>query len=221
MQTGLSARPDCVDIRALARRLGELASTPAAMAARMHEVFEVSARVGAPSNRLACKKGCSYCCHLKVGVTEIESFALAARLRTAGSAAIATFRDRAAATAGRTAADRLGAKLPCPLLAEGACSVYRERPLSCRVVVSFDVAPCRDEFEGQTGDIEIPGHYTTHARNALAALDLALAEAKRPLRYFELGAAVLRVLDMPDAEARWRRGDDVFAGLEVEADASA
>lgn len=220
LQTGLPARPDAVDLRALSRRLGELGATPVTMAERLHEVFEVSARVGAPSSRLACKKGCSYCCHLKVAVTEIEAFAIAARLRKAGPRSVAAFRERAPTTAGRTAADRLGAKQPCPLLAEGACSVYRDRPLSCRVVVSFDVTPCEEEFEGQSGDIEIPGHYTGHARNVVAALELAMAEAKRPLRYFELGAAVLCVLDTPSAEARWRRGNDIFAGLPVEADRS-
>lgn len=217
LQTGLPMRPTRVDLLALARKLSEVCKTPAGLAERLYDVFEKSARPGAPVERLACKKGCAYCCHGIVAITAPEAFALAARLRKDGADAIVQFRERATAVAGKSASERLGAKLPCPLLrSDGACTVYAVRPLACRRVVSFELKPCLEEFEGQDGEIAVPAHYNAHAANVLVALAVALADARQPLAHYEFSAAVLAVLDVPDAEAKWRRGEDLFAGLRRE-----
>lgn len=217
LQTGLPARPGQIDLLALARKLAEVSKTPVALAERVYDAFERSARPGAPVERLACKKGCAYCCHGMVAITAPEAFALAARVRKGGADAIAQFREGATAVAGKSASERLGAKLPCPLLGgDGACTVYAVRPLACRRVVALDLKPCLEEFEGQDGDIEVPAHYNTHAANVLVALAAALAGARQPFAHYEFSSAVLRVLDTIDAEARWRGGDDVFAGLRRE-----
>ncbi len=217
LQTGLPSRPSRVDLLALARKLSEVCKTPAGLAERLYDVFEKSARPGAPIERLACKKGCAYCCHGMVAITPPEAFALAARVRKDGADAIAQFRERATALAGKPASERLGAKLSCPLLgSDGACTAYAVRPLACRRVVAFDLNPCLEEFDGQDGEIEVPTHYSTHAANALVALAAALADARQPLAHYEFSAAVLAVLDVPDAEAKWRRGEDIFAGLRRE-----
>ena len=217
LQTGLPMRPSRIDLLALARKLGEVCKSPSALAERLFDVFERSARPGAPVERLACKKGCAYCCHGMVAITAPEAFALAARVRQDGPDAVARFRERATAVAGKSASERLGAKLPCPLLGtDGACTVYTVRPLACRRVVAFELKPCLEEFEGQDGEIVVPAHYNAHAANVLVALAAALADARQPLAHYEFSSAVLRVLDTVDAEARWRRGDDVFAGLRRE-----
>lgn len=213
LQTGLPAQPSRVDLLALARSLTQVMERPANVAERLHDVFERSARPGAPTQRLACKKGCAYCCHGKVTITAPEAFALAARVKAGGVEAIAAFRERAAPVAGKSASERLGAKLPCPLLSNGACSVYAVRPLACRRVIAFDLTPCLEEFEGQDGEISVPAHYTVHAANALIALAAAMKSSRRTLAHYELSAAVLAVLDAPDAEARWRRGEDVLTGV--------
>lgn len=214
LQTGLPARPTRVDILALAQKFAEVAASPVDLAARVFDVFERSARHGAPLDRIACKKGCAYCCHGMVAITAVEAFAIAARVTTGGPGMIAQFRERAARVAGKSALDRLGAKLPCPLLgSDGACSVYDVRPVACRRVIAFDIGPCLEEFEGKDGEIEVPAHYNVHAANILTALAHALG---RPLEHYEFAAAVLAVLDAPDAEARWRKGETVFGGLRVE-----
>ena len=40
-------------------------------------------------------------------------------------------------------ARRLSMRLPCPLLADGACSVYAARPSACRSLVSSSLSACR------------------------------------------------------------------------------
>lgn len=217
VQTGLPASPSRIDYLALARTMDDLVKTPAALARRAQDVFELSAQLGAPLDKLACGKGCAYCCHGMVAITVPEAFLLAAHVRAGGEAAIAAFRDRAATMAGKTPAERLGAKLPCPLLGDGgACSVYSIRPIACRRVVAFDLKPCVEEFEGQDGDIDVPAHYNVHAAHVLVALALAFGSQARPFAHYEFASAVLAVLDAPDAEARWRRGENVFAHLRCE-----
>lgn len=216
LQTGLPLRPTRVDIRALQRKLEEIAA-PGSVAGRLYDVFERSSQHGAPIDKLACRKGCAYCCHGMVAITAPEAFALAQRVRSGGSEAVARFKERAVPVAGKTAAERFGAKLPCPLLgAEGACTVYDVRPIACRRVVSYAIDPCLEEFEGLDGEIEVPGHYNRHAANALVALALAFDASGRPFAHYELSSAILAVLDAPDAETRWRRGENVFAGLRTE-----
>lgn len=212
--TGLPRRAGAVDLAALAQVLETALDRPADVARAAHAVFETSARQQAPVAQLACMKGCAYCCHGMVAITAPEVFHLANTVRRQGPDAASGFRARAAHTANRTADARFGAKLPCPLLgADNTCSVYAARPLSCRQVTAFDLAPCREEFDGQTGDIAVPEHYVEHARQTQIAVATALHRAGLPLRFYELSAAVLRALETPDAERCWRNGEDVFAGI--------
>lgn len=91
---------------------------------------QVSAGVG-----LACKKGCSFCCHFPVRVTAIE-----AELAWKKAKASEKFGEIEAnlSESGRTA---------CPLLVDGECSVYAHRPIACRTRNSFDAGACEKSLE--------------------------------------------------------------------------
>ncbi|MEI9986538.1 MAG: hypothetical protein WDN69_27225 [Aliidongia sp.] len=41
---------------------------------------------------------------------------------------------------------RIAGGLPCALLADGVCSVYEARPLTCRAIYSYDRAACERFF---------------------------------------------------------------------------
>jgi Fe-S-cluster containining protein len=150
-------------------------------------------------------------------VTAPEAFRLAHEVAKGRSGRAesnrAAFLARAGATAGLTAAERFGRRLPCPLLAADLCSVYAARPLSCRRVTSFAVEPCREEYEGQPGDILMPKKALTHAGNTQIPLLAALKAIGRPVRLYELAAAVRTVLETRDAEAGWLSGEDIFGGV--------
>ncbi len=184
--------------------------SPAVECAEMaHRTFEASLRASKAPSAIACRKGCAWCCYGTVMVTAPEAF----RLARAVKGDKARFIERAQATANLTVAERFGRKLPCPLLKDGLCSAYAERPLSCRRVTSFAVEPCLEEFEGKAGDILMPKQALTHAANAQIPMLAALKAAGRTVQLYELSAAVGAVLARDDAEARWLAGEDIFSGV--------
>lgn len=93
---------------------------------RVYMVAEDISRVREPF--VACKKGCSSCCHMNVSVTKAEADRLAKAVgKSAAILAVAPRHDPGEF-----------AGVPCPFLDEqGACSAYADRPLSCRKHSSF------------------------------------------------------------------------------------
>jgi len=103
-------------------------------------------------NRLACQPGCDFCCYNQVELTAPEALLLGSFLppdflRTPSGCAGTG--GRVPGSAGRQTKEQLAAlraEFPCPLLADGRCSVYEVRPLMCRAMHSLDVATCRQEL---------------------------------------------------------------------------
>lgn len=193
-----------------ARRAGEAAGLAQALAER-------SLRAHPSGAAIACAKGCNYCCHGFVGVLPPEAFRIAEIVSGGRPAGIdaRTVRARAAPLIGLTPAARIGRKLPCPLLADGMCSVYAARPLVCRQTTSLSLPDCLEEFEGTDplGRIEISSAHLAHASNAHVVLLGAMYAAGLPTAAYELGALLDAVLEEPDCEARWLAGEDLFGGL--------
>lgn len=109
--------------------------------------------------RVACKKGCFYCCKEPVYASRQEVAVLADRVR----AMPAEEQDRIKADLARVvqkmkesgilqhpeeklAFPYRALNLWCPLLKDGLCSVYEDRPLSCRSHVAADSSKgCEDD----------------------------------------------------------------------------
>ena len=72
---------------------------------------------------LQCRKGCDSCCHQRLAVLPVEYD----RLRTAFLALPPEEQQRIRGHA----AERWAAGI-CPLLVDGACSLYEDRPIICR-----------------------------------------------------------------------------------------
>ena len=222
---GLSLQPKAAEIMAVAMVVKaklEETNNPrrASEAAELaHTLVETSVAARPPTvQKIACAKGCAYCCHTFVAITPPEVFRLAGVVRggrAAGTTAEAV-RARGAPVIGIQPRDRIGRKLPCPLLVDGACSVYRHRPLACRQATSLDLAACIDEFEARNLDARIPisGAYLNFASNAHITLLGAMRAAGLSTDALELAAALDVALTTPDAEARWLAGEDVFHGVQ-------
>jgi Fe-S-cluster containining protein len=97
----------------------------------------------AAGGRIHCVKGCSGCCTLVVNCSFTEALRVAAALPPEAGPALRGFAERLAEIA-EEARDlkgylglyrqRMGG---CPFLdGEGSCSVYTERPISCRALLS-------------------------------------------------------------------------------------
>ena len=143
-------------------------------------------------DRVACRRGCAFCCYVDVVVTPLEAIRLAGRARPGGVA---------------TAPHRR----PCPLLADGACTVYDRRPFACRSIFSEDARACEAGYAG-VGAAPIPSlawprflacGYITGQIAAMDDLGLAshLVELRRALAVMDEDATALW---------RWLDGADVF-----------
>jgi len=223
ISTGLSQLPRRAEAVAVAEvlkaKLNETGNDLRASEASglAHRLGEQSMRAHPPKARVACTKGCAYCCHSFVGVTPPEIFQLADMVRrgNADGLDIQSVRARSAVLHGLSPSARIGRKLPCPLLVDGACGVYADRPLVCRQATSLSLTSCIEEFENSSSSdqVEVSQGHLAHAGNAFVVLLGALLAVGLPIDAFELGAGLDVALADPESERRWLAGEDVFAAL--------
>jgi Fe-S-cluster containining protein len=169
--------------------------------------------------RIACAKGCSHCCHLRVEVQPHEAFAIAGWLRRHVApdrleAIVGRLRENVARTRSLGEEGRKRANLPCALLAaDGTCSVYEARPAQCRRYHSMRLATC-EAFHANPADetLESPMHAAlahnaaviiTQARHAVRAAGL---DAENE----DFNVALLEALVNPKAWRRWKDGKKPF-----------
>lgn len=107
---------------------------PRAMLNRIKKAAAKISEVVTPMS--ACKSGCSFCCHISVGICESEAKAISK-------------------ATGRKIADVLPDpslilrekwhNTPCPFLKLGKCSIYEDRPISCRL--NFNMADTPEQCD--------------------------------------------------------------------------
>ncbi len=152
-----------------------------------------------------------------VSVLAPEAFRIADGLRSHRRQGLepADVAERARPLIGLGADERMGRKLPCPLLLDGACGIYLDRPIVCRQATSLDLGACIDEFEGRNPDagIQVSSAHLAHTNNAHIALLAALKASDLPDAAYELAAALSIALADPGAEGKWLAGENVFASL--------
>lgn len=110
---------------------------------------------------VACKSGCSYCCHISVTISSVEADAMA---KASG---------RKAKKLSANVDDSMPQKwfrVPCPFLKKGKCSVYDERPISCRLM--FNIADTPEQC-----DTAIPSSESYVSMLNLSQLQNAYVEA--------------------------------------------
>src|SRR5688572_12340422 len=87
-------------------------------------------------DRIHCRAGCTDCCHHLFQITEIEAAYIAKGVRSLDPLTRSSLETKAREylDSYRDLGDRgarTGARLACPALHEGACSIYEFRPLIC------------------------------------------------------------------------------------------
>lgn len=204
----------------------QLGSDPGSMAAHLRQVVrllrgdaraavnyltELYERSIAPRDGIACARGCAFCCVQTVIVTAAEAFAVAAELQERAELAA-----KLAGYPRRRLGEPKSDWRPCPFLAPGhACGVYAARPLACHGFVSFDLSNCIAFFSGKSDDARFMTPDRQQVQNLcrmmLCAAHMLVGRGRQP--GYELTGAVAAILALPDAEARWQRGEGVFAGV--------
>lgn len=187
-------------------------------ARRAHEFFETSLKNNTSPEKIECAKGCAFCCHVTVAATAPEVLLVANYIREHHKEDLAAVLERVRAadqqTRGLSSYQRAVKQIPCALLKEGACTVYGVRPGPCRGFTSTSKRACEQGFNGdQNAPVHTPAVWT-NVRNAhMQALWAALAAAELPVERYEFHHALLVALETPDAEARWLKGEDIFASV--------
>ena len=184
---------------------------------RVDEVLEASIRGHAV--KIACTRGCSYCCSLRVEVQPHEAFALAGWLRKTFSeerlaSVVARLRENVAKTRAMGTEARGRSNLACSLLGEdGACTAYEARPAQCRRFHSTNLSICKASYADPADDsIESPMHPAV-AHNAAVIVTQAqhgVREAGLDAESIDMNMALLEALENPKAWRRWRDGKKPF-----------
>lgn len=161
----------------------------------------------------ACSKGCSHCCHHKVGVTMPELIAIVVHLE-AESERREVVRAKAAELAKNplifSDTEKPRARIPCALLDEdGSCGVYEVRPIPCRSWLSWDVQSCKRHLDGE-GEPQAIVAAARSGRLIQQALVKVMAEQQRGPHLVELTAGLDIALNVPGAIESWIAGEPVF-----------
>jgi hypothetical protein len=205
-------------VQELAETLGRRSNARRASAAGAFAVktYETTSRKYPGKAQVHCAKGCGYCCHTRVTATPIELFMLARGIRERWNDAADPLKAR---FQGVEAQARLLSKdqwtqsrIPCAFLAEGACSVYEVRPLTCRTYASLSLPTCIDWYNHAPVVVPHPELNQRTRVFILAGMKAALAYNGLENIGYEMGHGV-EVALAPDAEARWLAGEPVFAGV--------
>jgi Fe-S-cluster containining protein len=167
---------------------------------------------------IACSRGCSYCCNLRVQVQPYEAFTLAAWLRRTFDAnrlagVIGRLKSNVAHTRELGEEKRKRTNIACALLgADGACTAYEARPAQCRRYHSMDVVPCKAFHESHDDTVEAAMHQAV-AHNA----DVIVTQGRHAVRAaglddasVDMNEALLEALENPKAWRRWRDGKKPF-----------
>jgi hypothetical protein len=106
---------------------------------RLADEFERSLRSSFGAAPVTCLKGCDHCCYhpLSISVLEgIEIYRYMVKNHLWGHDRQQAFREHAEKTWGQTVGVWLFSQIPCPLLKDHRCALYKKRPLVCRITVS-------------------------------------------------------------------------------------
>lgn len=159
------------------------------------------------ANTLACKAGCSWCCHFSVDVRPVEVFNILEFVQTHFS----EFERQQLRTEIETNARLLGPldemqrmlqTIKCPFLAEGRCTIYAARPQTCRNYHATDAAGCKKSYE-EPDNFDIAPEYAPLVYQSGAAQVDAFSKAMQDAGYdiaaYELNGALAEALAQPVA----------------------
>lgn len=175
------------------------------------------------SRNAACKAGCSWCCNVRVTVTPPEVLTITSYLENALSEQeYEMFKNRVEAAVRRvydlTADERLFARIPCPLLVNNLCSVYKLRPVMCRSWHSLDVAACEADYRDPSQMVPAPTFrlQLDAGNGVLSGLQTAFAEIGLDNSPLDLIPALHIALTVLNAGRRWMSGENVFEPAHIQ-----
>lgn len=110
---------------------------------------------------VACHKGCQWCCHQAVYANSYELHFLSEKIKVRYSPEdILKLQERTEtkfAVSSKMSEEEVAKyKSPCPLLENGACSVYEARPMACRIYLSTKLETCLEFYRHPENELNYP-----------------------------------------------------------------
>ena len=181
---------------------------------RLAENFAHLQRQGAG---IACRAGCSFCCHLRVTVYAHEAIALFRHLNTRIPADLARqiknrVHENAARIGGMTEREHWATNVQCAFLVNGMCSAYQCRPNACAGYHSMSKQVCEysynnpADFGGEKNGKPALRSLLTIAEATQQGIVRALDTLNLNSETVELHTAVAALLRAPALIAKWRGG---------------
>jgi Fe-S-cluster containining protein len=119
---------------------------------KLRKLADTAAEVIAPHT--PCAKGCSACCHNPALISEVEAMLVAQATGTELANPKRIF-DVAAGPEARREYFAPYAGVACTFLRDGACSIYKDRPVVCRVQHSIEASPVGCDGGRQPASVDL------------------------------------------------------------------
>ena len=113
------------------------------------------------NQHVACLKGCHWCCHQAVFANSYELHFLSEKIKQKFNTAqldelVEKTEAKFSITSKLEENEILKYKSPCPLLKDGACSIYETRPMACRIYLSTKLETCLEFYHQPDNELNYP-----------------------------------------------------------------
>jgi Fe-S-cluster containining protein len=176
----------------------------------------------ADANTLACKAGCSWCCHFSVDARAVEVFTiqsfidneLPAEQRTRVKKEIAI---NSAVLSQLSDIERVQRNIKCPFLDAGQCVIYSVRPQTCRNYHATDAKGCQQSYE-EPHNLDIDPDFAPLVYQAggthVDAFSKAMQGAGFDATAYELNTALSAAMAEPQSRQRFLNKQPTFITLQ-------
>ena len=170
---------------------------------------------------IVCQAGCNFCCYNQVELTPPEALSIGYYIDRNFSEdekikLLARVERSISLKSGKSKKEigLIRRQLPCPLLRDKECGVYRVRPLLCRAMHSLDARQCELDLHSQSlTSFEYYLHRYEIINSVIAGLQdgcQALGCQSRPV---DLLKALKDFCQHERPAERWLRGEKIFSPL--------
>jgi len=155
--------------------------------------------------KVACAKGCAFCCSLQIDVRAHETLLIARHLQRSWEA------DKLETLTDRLRNQKPGQ--PCSLLDwESLCSIYQYRPAACRRYLSVSVEACEElSRKGETFRELEPAMVAEGGRHAAMGMHNAYLREGYDGFSYDLARSLVEALDDHSSFDRWEAHEKVFS----------
>lgn len=160
---------------------------------------------------LACRAGCTWCCHFSVDVRAVEVFGIVEfveRTFTAEDKArvYAEIHANSVALDKLDEFERMRRNVKCPFLSQGRCTIYPVRPQTCRNYHATSAVGCQQSYE-DPDNLDIDPEFAPLVYQAggahVDAITAAMREAGYDTNVYEMNNAIDAALSEPGARERF------------------